>query len=166
MKRSEKENTQSVARGNSVFENMPKHLIGPRVMGLQKLIRQAFNQAASDEGLFSGQQEVLFAVVDNNGITIGELAELIDVSVATASVSVKRMERSGFIRKKADKNDARIVHLFPTKKATNILENIRNKMKNLENTISKGMSEEDVLKLNELLEKARANLIERGEHNA
>lgn len=137
--------------------------MGPRIMYLHKLIRQVFNQAVSEEGLFSGQQDILFALIENEGITLGALANKIDVSVATASVSVKRMEKAGFIKKRCDKNDARIIRLYPTEKAKTVPENIRKKMDNLENIINKGMSKEEVITFSHLLQTAIDNLNERSE---
>lgn len=141
----------------------PKGVIGPRVMHLQKLIRQIFNQAISEEGIFSGQQDVLFTLVENEGITLGDLAKRLNVSVASASVSVKRMEKSGFIKKRPDKNDARIIRLYPTEKAKNAPENIKSKMNVLESRLSKNMSKEEILLLSDLLDRAILNIDERSE---
>lgn len=146
-----------------IKEKPPQGMIGPRVMHLQKLIRQVFNQAASEEGLFSGQQDILFALVENEGITLGALAKKIGVSVATASVSVKRMEKAGFIKKRCDKNDARIIRLYPTEKAKTAPENIKKKMDNLENTLNKGMSKEEIMAFSDFLETAINNINERSE---
>lgn len=148
---------------NRIKGKPPQGMIGPRVMHLQKLIRQVFNQAASEEGLFSGQQDILFALVENEGITLGALAKKIGVSVATASVSVKRMEKAGFIKKRCDKNDARIIRLYPTEKAKTAPENIKKKMDNLENTLNKGMSKEEIMAFSDFLETAINNINERSE---
>ena len=68
------------------------------------------------------------------------------IPAATISVSVKRMEKAGFIIKKADENDARISRLYPTEKARALPENIRYKMNALEETLCAGMSGKDVLR--------------------
>lgn len=141
----------------------PEGMIGPRVMHLQKLVRQVFNQAVSEEGLFSGQQDILFTISENEGITLGVLAKRLNVSVASASVSVKRMEKAGFIKKRCDKNDARIIRLYPTEKAKAAPENIKNKMDALESTLNKGMSEEEIKTFSDLLDRAIKNISERSE---
>ena len=89
----------------------PEGIIGPRVNYLSRLVRRRFNEVIAEEGLFSGQQDILFAIVDNEGVTSSELSSMAGVSAATISVSVKRMEKAGFIIKKADENDARISRL-------------------------------------------------------
>ena len=80
------------------------------------------------------------------------------MAVATASVSVKRMEKAGFIYKKADKSDARIIRLYPTEKARQAPENIKNKMDSLEDVIKKGMTPEEAYTLSELLQRAIDNI--------
>lgn len=136
----------------------PKGMIGPRINVLAKYLRKHFNQAASEQGLFSGQEDILVTVVENEGITLGELAASLGVADATASVSVKRMEKAGFIYKKADKSDARIIRLYPTEKARQAPENIKNKMDSLEDVIKKGMTPEEAYTLSELLQRAIDNI--------
>lgn len=143
----------------------PRGFIGPRIMCLSKLLRQSFNEIAAEQGLFSGQQDIVLALVENEGITLSELAKLLDVSSATASVSIKRMEKAGFIIKKADQNDARITRLYPTEKAKQAPENIKNKMDSLESILKKNMTEEQTQQLSDLLELAIQNLSERGDGN-
>lgn len=47
----------------------PEGIIGPRVNYLSRLVRRRFNEVIAEEGLFSGQQDILFAIVDNEGVT-------------------------------------------------------------------------------------------------
>lgn len=141
----------------------PKGVIGPRVLYLSKQLKQAFNEISAEQGLFSGQQDIVFALNEKEGITIGELAEKINVSAATASVSVKRMEKSGFVKKMPDDKDARIYRLYPTEKAKNAPEIIRGKMESLEAIMTNNMKEGDSEYLTDLLDIAINNLIGRGE---
>lgn len=143
----------------------PREMIGPRVMCLSKLIRQAFNEAVAQQGLFSGQQDIVLALVENEGITLSELAKRLEISSATASVSIKRMEKAGFIIKKTDKNDARITRLYPTEKAKRAPENIKRKMDSLETIIKSNMAEKQAQALSDLLEIAIRNMLERGDMN-
>ena len=141
----------------------PKDKIGPRVMFLSKLIRQTFNEAVAEQGLFSGQQDIVLVLAENEGITLSELAKKLDISSATASVSIKRMEKAGFIIKKPDKSDARITRLYPTEKAKLAPENIRKKMDSLESILKKDLTEEQVYELSTLLDTAIGNMTGRGE---
>ncbi len=133
-------------------------MIGPRINYLAKHMRKVFNQTLAQQGLFSGQQDILFAIVENEGIMLGELADMLGIAVATASISVKRMEKSGFIIKKTDESDARITRLYPTEKAKRAPENIRSKMDSLEALLKRGMTAQEVNTLSKLLEKAIQNM--------
>ncbi len=144
------------------LEPPPKNMIGPRVMCLAKLIRQANNKATAKQGVFSGQHDIILHLVENEGMTLSELANTIEVSNATASVSVKRMEKAGFIQKKADKNDARIIRLYPTEKAKTIPDNIKQMFDSLEAKLKQNMTEEQAAELAELLETAINNLSKGG----
>lgn len=135
----------------------PANMVGPRIMHLSKILRRIFNESLAEQGLFSGQQDILFNIIRKEGITLGELAKELGVSCATASVSVKRMEKAGFIIKKEDKDNARIVRLYPTEKAKSAPEKTREKMDSMEAVIKKGMTEEEQKQLAILLEKAIRN---------
>lgn len=136
----------------------PPGIIGPRVSYLSKLLRREFNKAAAEQGLFSGQQDILFRINENEGITLRELAGLLGVASATASVSVKRMEKAGFIIKKPDEADGRIIRLYPTEKAKQSPLKIREKMEKMDLILKQGMTEKEVAELSRLLDLAVANL--------
>lgn len=138
----------------------PENLVGPRVNFLSRLIRCRFNEVIAQEGLYSGQQDIIFALVENEGITSSKLASSCGVSLPTMSVSIKRMEKAGFILKKPDEKDARIMHLYLTNKAKAVPENIRAKMNELEAVITKGMDRDTALKFAHYLQTAIDNLLE------
>lgn len=136
----------------------PPDIIGPRVNYLSRLVRSRFNEIIAEEGLFSGQQDILFAIVDNEGITSSELAQNTGVSAATISISVKRMEKAGFIVKKPDEKDARVSRLYPTEKAKAMPAKTQRKMDSLETTLKRGMSEEQILEFSSYLQLAIDNI--------
>lgn len=134
-------------------------MIGPRAMFLSRLLKKSFNEAVAQQGLFSGQEEILFSIVNEGGITLSQLAAKTSVSAATISVSVKRMEKNGFIEKKPDSLDARIIRLYPTEKARLAPERIKEHMDALEDTMSKGMTSEQREQLSDLLDMAIDNFM-------
>ena len=141
----------------------PRGEIGPRIMHLSKLVRKSFNEAVPEQGLFSGQQDIVLVLVENPGITLSRLAEELGVSSATASVSIKRMEKAGFITKNADEKDARIVRLYPTAKAKSAPDNSKNRLYDIERILLAGISPEKAGELSDMLDTAINNLTERGE---
>ena len=136
----------------------PKNVVGARVICLSRILRQEFNNAINELGLFSGQQDIVLALVENEGVTLSELAKMLDVSAATASISIKRMEKSGFIEKRPDEKDARIIRLYPTELAKKTPEIIKEHIDNMDKRLKQDMSEEEALELSRLLEIAIKNL--------
>lgn len=135
-------------------------MIGPRITRVSKVLRCRFNQAASEEGLFSGQQHIILLLKHNEGLTVSQIAKATGVATATTSVSVKRMEKAGFITRKADENDARITKLYLTEKGKAAPDNIKAKMDSQEQFITNGLTDEEVLLLSDLLDKVISNLKE------
>ena len=129
--------------------------IGPRVMELSKYLRKNFN---AEQVLFPGQQDILLLQIRQPGMTLGQLSRALGVASATASVSVKRMEKAGFIEKRVDEKDARIVRLYPTSVAEDAPKKIHQKMNAMEQVLTAGMSQEQVLTLAGLLERALQNV--------
>lgn len=143
----------------------PRGMIGPRVNCLSRMIRIKFNEVLNDEGLFSGQQHIIMLLFHEDGQTVGQIANRLGVAPATASVSIKRMEKSGFIKRKADEKDARTVKIFLTEKGRAIMENIHNKMNEQEKRITDGLDEEEVNQLSDILDKVIKNIIEQEDKN-
>ena len=140
------------------YDPPAKGMIGPRVGHLSKMTKNAFNKALAEQGLFSGQQYILFVVNHHEGISMCELSKELGVAPATVSVSVKRMEKSGFIIRKTDEEDARLTRLYPTEKARQAPENIRKKMTLIDETLKKGMTPEEIELLSDLLDRAAENM--------
>lgn len=138
-------------------------MIGPRITRVAKALRKRFNQAAAEEGLFSGQQHIILLLKHNEGLTIGQVAEATGVAVATASVSIKRMEKAGLVIRTADEKDARLTKLYLTDKGKAAPEHIREKMDRQEQYVTKGLTNEEVLLLSDLLDRVIENLKEKEE---
>ncbi|MFR5875585.1 MAG: MarR family winged helix-turn-helix transcriptional regulator [Eubacterium sp.] len=141
----------------------PQGMIGPRVTRISRILRRRFNKVSNEEGLFSGQQHIILLLKHNRGLTVGQLAERLGVAPATVSVSIKRMEKAGFVEKTADENDARITKLYLTEKGEAAPDHIKEKMDSQEKYITNGMSKEEVRLFSDLLDKAINNLLEQEE---
>lgn len=148
---------------NTKFEKLvppPSNEIGAKINLISKILRRRFNQLANDEGLFSGQQHIILLLKHGEGLTVSQVAEVIGVAPATASVSIKRMEKAGFIEKRSDEVDARITKLYLTSKGKAIPDKIREKINEQEKFITNGFTDEEVALFTEFLERALKNLNE------
>ncbi len=137
----------------------PEGMIGPRVMCLSRLIRKVANETLAEQGIFSGQQDIVLTLDCEEGLTLSALAKRLDVAVATASISVKRMEKAGFIVRKPDENDARVTRLYLTEKGKNAPQNVKTKIDSVEDIFKKGMNKEEIDVLSSLLDRAIDNFM-------
>lgn len=138
----------------------PKGLVGPRVNCLSRIIRTKFNEVLNEEGLFSGQHHIVMCLFHDDGQTVGQIAKHLGIATATASVSIKRMEKAGFIKREADENDARTVKIFLTDKGRDVMQNIRIKMDEQEKKITSCLSEAEVTHLTDTIDKIIKNFME------
>lgn len=67
-------------------------------------------------GLYPGQPQVLFAIRDQKNPTQNELADKLGIGKASAGVSIRRLEKGGFIKRTRDKKDTRCVRISLTQK--------------------------------------------------
>ncbi len=79
-----------------------------------KLHRQRAEELLSGIGLHVGQEMVLCALWEKEGVTQTELAEHLSVQPATVTNALRRLEREGLVRRAPDTDDQRVSRVFPT----------------------------------------------------
>lgn len=82
--------------------------------GFMHYHRQIMKRFFSDCGLFNGHPFMLFLLRDNPGLTPAQLARQMNIAPASATISIKRMEAEGLLRREPDPHDGRVVHLYLT----------------------------------------------------
>ena len=85
-----------------------------RLARLAHLRHRTMNRYFRSIGLFNGHPMMLFHLRRQPGITQKELAEVMEISPSSVTISVKRMESAGLVRRQADEADGRVMHLFLT----------------------------------------------------
>ncbi len=70
----------------------------------------------SKYGLYPGQPQMLFAIRKLKNPSQNELATELNVSKASAGVSLRRLEDAGFVKRVRDKKDTRCVRVALTQK--------------------------------------------------
>jgi DNA-binding MarR family transcriptional regulator len=65
-------------------------------------------------GLYRGQPPMLHALWEQEGLSHTELATLLQISPATTTKMIQRMERAGFIQRKSDPQDQRLSRVYLT----------------------------------------------------
>jgi len=95
--------------GESTLESTADLL--SKVCGLK---HRRMHELLDDLGLYSGQPSVLRALWEQDGMTQSELTEQLNRSPSTITKTVKRMEKAGFVERRADPRDERVSHVYLT----------------------------------------------------
>ncbi len=89
------------------------------------LQRQLALRFLPDTGMHPGQAKCLWAISTNDGITQRDLADLLHVSRPTVTAMLHRLERSGYIERSNDEDDARLTRIFLTDAGRELDERLR-----------------------------------------
>jgi len=111
-----------------------------------------------DLGLYRGQGRALDVLWRQDGCTHGDLARALGVQPATVSKMIQRMERAGFVERRADPDDQRVSRVFLTEAGRQVKQQVDARFDQLEREAIEGLSAQDVLALHRLLTRLRDNL--------
>lgn len=141
----------------------PRGNIGARIGFISRKSKNYFNQVVSEEGLFAGQHHIIMMLERVGCATVSQIAEEMRTTRATASVSIKRLEKAGFVEKRSSESDARITKIYLTDKALAVTQRIKAKMDEAEESLTQGLTQEEKYLLSDLLDKVVNNIISQKE---
>lgn len=115
-----------------------------------------------DLGVHPGQIPVLRAVHENEGISLREMADLLHIKPPTVTVTVKRLEKAGFLYRKQDWRDSRVSRIYETEKGKAFSCDIQAQVHESERQLLEGFSEEEKEQLCEFFRRMSENLVKKG----
>lgn len=118
-----------------------------------------FEQRATQLGMSLTQCKVLVFLSRNEGATQARLAELCDTEPMTVVRVLDRMERDGWIERRADPTDRRANRLYRKPASDPILDEILRIAERARNEALAGLSNPEREQMMDLLERIRANLV-------
>ena len=113
--------------------------------------------------MFAGQHHIIMMLERVGCATVSQIAEEMRTTSATASVSIKRLEKAGFVEKRSSESDARITKIYLTDKALAVTQRIKAKMDEAEESLTQGLTQEEKYLLSDLLDKVVNNIISQKE---
>ena len=125
---------------------------------LELLRRIKARSLMADSGLHPGQPRLLEYILCHPGCTQKEAADELDVTPASAAASLKRLEKAGFVLRKADEKDARRNQLYITDAGMEQMEKNRRQFEALDEKMFSGMTEAEVAAFRTACEKMFDNL--------
>ncbi len=109
-------------------------------------------------GLHRGQPFLLNVLWNEEGLAHSELASRMEVTPATITKMLQRMEDAGFVNRQPDPDDQRVSRVYLTEHGQVVRQRVADMWQTLENETFEGltMEEQDVLRA--LFKRVRANL--------
>ncbi len=111
-------------------------------------------------GLHRGQPPVLFTLEEHEGMSNSEMAEFLNVTPATLTNKIKRMEKAGLVIRKRDPDDERISRIYMTEKGRGHINQVKVSIGEIENVLLKGFSEAEIEDMREKLRRILRNISE------
>ncbi|NBJ93171.1 MarR family winged helix-turn-helix transcriptional regulator [Parablautia muri] len=134
-----------------------------QIINLFRQVDQSFKRVAdkrvTDTGLYRSQHRMLMILGKHPDCSQTELAEMLDISPAAVAVTLKKLEKAGYISRQCNVEDNRINHVIMTEKGKKAIDISLVYFKEIENALLMGFSKEEM----ELLEGFFLRIIKNGE---
>ena len=109
-------------------------------------------------GIYPGQIPVLGLLAYKDGLSQREIAEHLRIKPPTVNVTVQRLEKAGFLFRKADEKDQRVSRIYLTEKGKQAKERGMKRVEENEKSLLDGFSDAELCLLRRFLEQITANI--------
>ncbi len=120
--------------------------------------RTALSQRLALLDVYPGQDAVLLAIGEEDGISLRDLAERLSVRPPTITKTVTRLAAQGLVEKRLSNSDGRQNHAHLTERGAALVDAVGKSRKRVERDALKGFSNKERKTLRKLLERVTANL--------
>ena len=120
-----------------------KHSLGHMLVKVSRLVGGRMRQKLIQTGLHHAQIMVLFHLWHRDGIAQNALAGDLNITPATATSTLQRMERDGWIQRCRDTRDQRIVRVYLTEKAKALRSEARTSFQELDDELTSVLTKEE-----------------------
>lgn len=124
-----------------------------------KTHRKIMERKFSQTGVYRSQHQILMYVADHPNASQKELAALHNVSPATIAVTLKKMEKGGYLMRQVDETDNRFHQIALTEKGWETVEISRKMFKEMEQIMMDGITIEEMHQTEEVLKHIFYNMI-------
>ena len=121
-------------------------------------MRTVLSRNLVESGLYAGQDGVMLALAETDGLTAGALAARLGVKAPTMTRTIGRMEAQGFLERRPDEGDARLTKVFLTAPGRDRLQTIAEAGQHSEKLATRGLTDKQVRTLLKLLRAVDNNL--------
>ncbi|MEQ1409763.1 MarR family transcriptional regulator [Neorhizobium sp. Rsf11] len=154
-KKSEKKAKSGKKKG---LDSLSAADLAPAITQAARSMRTALSRSLGESGLYAGQDGVILALAEEDGLTPGQLAARLGVKAPTMTRTIGRMEAQGFLERRPDGTDGRLTNVHLTDIGLKSVEQIGRSVADCGSLAVKGLSDKEVRTLLKLLKAVEHNL--------
>ena len=109
-------------------------------------------------GIHPSQHHFLMYIAKNGACTQNSIAEAMEISAATVAVSLKKLEKGGYIEKQISQSDCRSKLIALTAKGEDVVEQSKEMFERVDKEMFISITEEEQQQLHSLMERVVNNL--------
>jgi DNA-binding MarR family transcriptional regulator len=132
--------------------------IGPLLVQVCRAQRNLAAAALDALNIHVGQENLVYRLAAEEGVSQTQLAGALCLDASTVTKMLARLERDGVIERRTDAADARILRVYLTPQGKALVQPVLDVWRQMEERITRGMSEAEILLLRRLLLHIQSNL--------
>lgn len=109
------------------------------------------SERLKDTDLGTTHHAYLFNICRNPGISQEQLAKMIYINKSNVTRNLATLEKNGYIERRPSETDKRVMLVFPTKKAEDVLPLLREIIHDWNSLVAADLSEEELEQLQSIL---------------
>ncbi|HEY8499808.1 MAG TPA: MarR family transcriptional regulator [Clostridia bacterium] len=129
-----------------------------QLIGFAKKHRKIMQHYLDETGVYQSQHRLLMEISRRPNASQTEIARSMDISPATIAVSLKKLEKGGYIHKVMDEADNRFNQITITEKGNQVVERSKQIFEATDRQVFEGFTEAEKVTLSLLMQKLDANL--------
>jgi len=129
-----------------------------QLIDFAKKHRKLMQHYLDETGVYQAQHRLLMEISHQPNASQAEIARSMDISPATIAVSLKKLEKGGYIQRVMDETDNRFNQITITEKGNRVVEQSKQIFETTEGKVLEGFTEEEKTMLSILLQKLNTNL--------
>lgn len=121
-------------------------------------MRRDYSESLREINLYVGQDNLLARLWTGDGITQMQLCDHLKCEPPTVTNMVKSLEQNGFIMRKRDEKDGRVMRIYLTDEGKKLEKPVDFKWKQQQEKLLNGISKEERMMLRDLMKRMERNL--------
>lgn len=122
-----------------------------------QMLKRVLSKKVEHTGLYRSQHRLLMYLGRHPDCSQTAIAEKMDISPAAVAVSMKKLEKAGYIRRQSDAEDNRINHVAITDKGKEAINNSFVYFQEVEDALCGGFTEEEIRQLEDFFRRIIQN---------